>query len=121
MALPPDAEKPGVKFLKLEMTCSTCQAPLPVSPGSRIVVCDYCGVKTTVPDEIWNAISPRAPQQPFPSLPGPALPQPAVPQKKTPVVLFIAIALILLTFAVPVIFGLCGACIPFVMAIFSVR
>jgi hypothetical protein len=79
-------------------------------PPSRVAVCEYCGTENMVPDAIWKVLYPPAAAAPY--LPASQVPIPAPAPRKANVAL-IAIILVFVgaTLVIPVLMGLCGACV----------
>ena len=59
------------------LKCSNCGVNLPLEPGQKVVVCEYCSTHTAVPRELWApAPAPRAPSPQVRKAPAAARPTP---------------------------------------------
>jgi len=82
-------------------------------PPSRVVACEYCGTENMVPDAIWKALYPLASASPLPPAPQIPIPAPA-PRKANVVLIAVILVFVGVTFIIPVVMGLCGACLSLV-------
>jgi hypothetical protein len=71
---------------RFELKCTHCGAQLSLEVTNRIVICEFCGGQTVVPEKLWAIIAPRPteppglvfePPSPYP--PGPTVPHEAPP------------------------------------------
>jgi hypothetical protein len=96
--------------VKMEFPCRSCGAMMTPRPPSRVVVCEYCGTENMVPDAIWKVLFPPAAAAPY--LPASQVPIPApAPRKANVTLIAVILVFVGLTFVLPVVLGLCGACL----------